>query len=233
MLLKHFISDELRLLTFRAPGQGMREHSGAYLALGLALTWLAGVGRYWDAADAQLWQYLGLGSFAYVFMLAFVLWLLVAPLGPRNWSYRNVLLFVALTAPPALLYAIPVERFLDPATAIAANLAFLAIVAAWRVALLVVFLRRAAGLGGLAIVVAALLPLALIVDGLALMSLEHLVYQAMAGVRDPLASEGGAGHLVVSVISALAAAVTPALLGAYIWLARGAQRAQGLRKAAA
>lgn len=224
-MLRQFIRDEYRLLTFRAPGPGIREHSGAYLALGLALTWFAGVGRYWDAPDAQLWQYLGLGSLAYVFMLAFVLWLLVAPLGPRNWSYRNVLLFVTLTAPPALLYAIPVELFADPAAAIAINLAFLAVVAIWRVGLLVVFLNRAAGLGGCAIVVAALLPLALIVDGLALMGLEHLFYQAMAGIRDPLLAGADAAHGVVSVICAMSAALTPALLLLYGWLARKSQPA--------
>ena len=38
--------------------------------------------------------------------LALIIWALLAPLRPRNWSYRNVLLFITLTAPPAVLYAV-------------------------------------------------------------------------------------------------------------------------------
>src|SRR3989304_264982 len=95
-----------------------------------------------------------------------------------------MLLFVALTSPPALLYAIPVELFLAPATAHAINVAFLAIVALWRVPLLFVFLRRGAGAGGVAVLIAGLLPLALIVDGLSLANMGHLVYQTMAGIDD-------------------------------------------------
>jgi len=218
VLLRQFLMDEYRFLTFRAPSVAIREHSGAYLAFGLLLTWAAGVGRYWDSPDALLWQYVGLGSLAYVFLLALVLWALVAPLGPKNWSYRNVLLFISLTAPPALLYALPVEIFFSTPVALALNGLFLAVVAAWRVALLFTFLRRAAGLDGVAIVVAALLPLALIVDGLAVMNLEHVVYQSMIGMRNP---DGTADdeNTVVQFICALAAALTPALLACYGWMA--------------
>lgn len=219
MLLKQFLLDEYRFLTFRAPSAAIREHTGAYLAFGLLLTWAAGVGRYWDSPDALLWQYLGLGSLAYVFLLAFVLWLLVAPLGPKNWSYRNVLLFISLTAPPALLYAIPVEMFFSSSIALTLNGSFLAVVALWRVALLFTFLRRAAGLDGVVIAAAALLPLALIVDGLAFMNLEYLVYQTMVGMRDPDGTVDGSGHAVVQFICMLAAALTPALLACYGWIA--------------
>ena len=71
--------------------------------------------------------------------------LIVAPLRPRNWSFVGVLIFVTLTSLPALLYAIPVEKFMSLETAQTANVIFLAIVASWRVALLIVFLKRAAG----------------------------------------------------------------------------------------
>ena len=219
MLLKQFLMDEYRFLTFRAPSAAIREHSGAYLAFGLLLTWAAGVGRYWDSPDAALWQYLGLGSLAYVFLLAFVLWTLVAPLGPKNWSYRNVLLFVALTAPPALLYAVPAEQFVAPSTALAINSMFLAIVAVWRVSLLFVFLKRVAVLSGFTIVIAALLPLALIVDGLAVMNLGNLVYQTMVGMRDPDGTVDGSGQTVVQFICTLAAVLTPPLLACYAWIA--------------
>ena len=220
MLLKTFLKDEYRLLTFRAPSTSIREHPRAYLAFGLVLTWAAGVGRYWDSTEAMLWQHLGLGSLAYVFVLALVLWLLVAPLGPKNWTYRNVLLFVALTSPPALLYAVPVEMWVSPSTALAINSGFLAIVAAWRVALLVAFLKRAAGLRGSTILVATLLPLALIVDSLAFLSLEHVVYETMAGDRDPDGSGGEVTHTVVQFICVLCALMTPVLLARYGWIVR-------------
>jgi hypothetical protein len=226
VLLKQFLLDEYRFLTLRAPSAAVREHSGAYLAFGLLLTWLAGVGRYWDSPDALPWQYAGLSSLIYVFLLALVIWTIVLPLGPRNWSYRNVLLFVSLTAPPALLYAIPVEIFFSSAVALALNGAFLAVVAVWRVALLFTFLRRVAGLDGVVIVVAALLPLALIVDGLALMNLEHLVYQTMIGTRDTDGTADDSGRAVVQFTCTLAAVLTPALLACYCWLAYAGKSAR-------
>jgi hypothetical protein len=221
MLLKTLLNDEFRLHTFRTPSAGIREHPGAYLALGLALTWAAGVGRYWDSTEAMLWQHLGLGSLVYVFLLALVLWLLVAPLRPRTWSYRNILLFITLTSPPALLYAIPVEIFVSSSTALTINAVFLAVVALWRVALLFVFLNRVAGLGGVTIVVAALLPLALIVDGLTFLNLEHLVYETMVGLRDPEGVQAQAADSVVQAISTLSVLVTPVLLALYARITGG------------
>lgn len=221
MLLKTILKDEFRLLTFRTPSAGIREHPGAYLAFGLVLTWATGVGRYWDSAEAMLWQHLGLGSLVYVFLLALVLWLLVAPLRPRNWSYRNILLFITLTSPPALFYAIPVEIFVSSSTALTINAVFLAVVAFWRVALLFVFLNRVAGLGGFTIVVAALLPLALIVDGLTFLNLEHLVYETMVGLRDPEGVQPKAAFTIVQAISTLSVLVTPVLLALYAWIAGG------------
>ena len=217
MLLKQFLLDEFRFLTFRAPSTAIRESGGAYLALGLFMTWLAGVGRYWDSPNALPWQYVGLSSLAYVFLLALVIWAVVRPLGARNWSYKNVLLFITLTAPPALLYAIPVEAFLASPTAHAVNSVFLALVAVWRVALLFVFLKRVAGLSGFRIILAALLPLALIVDGIALMDLEHVVYQNMVGLHDPVGQTNGTGRDVAHAICMIAAALTPALLAGYVW----------------
>ena len=228
MLLKQFLMDEYRFLTFRAPSGAIREHPGAYLAFGLLLTWAAGVGRYWDSPDAFYWQYLGFASLAYVFLLALVLWSLVAPLGPRNWSYRNVLLFLALTAPPALLYAVPVERFLELATAHAVNSAFLAVVATWRVALLFVFLKSVAGLTGFTIVIAALLPLALVIDGIALMGFQQVVYQNMVGAHDP-EGQTGTGRDIVDLVCMLAMVLTPVLGACYAWMVSTRTSAHPLR----
>jgi hypothetical protein len=229
MLLKTFLKDEFQLLTFRAPSAGIREHASAYLAFGLVLTWAAGVGRYWDSAEATLLQHLGLGSLGYVFVFALVLWILVAPLGPKNWTYRNILLFVALTSPPALLYAVPVEMWVSPSTALAINSGFLAIVAAWRVALLAVFLQRAAGLRGPTILVATLLPLALIVDGLAFLNLEHLVYETMAGLRGAAGLSSAAEYGIVRFICTVSVLITPVLLACYVRIAHAIQTKRKLR----
>lgn len=218
-LFARILADQFRLLTFRSPSPSIREHWQAYLAFGLLCTWLAGIGRYWDNPKAHLWQHLGLGSIAYVFSLALVLWVLLLPLRPRNWSYRNVLLFVTLTALPALLYAIPVEKFMSMRSAQAANAWFLAVVASWRVALLVVFLRRVAGLGGMTIVVAALVPLVIIVIALTALNLEHVIFNIMAGIREQDVSGNDSAYMVVLTLSMFSIMAAPFLLAAYAWLA--------------
>src|SRR5262245_65218512 len=115
------LADQRDLLLFRSFRSDLENHWQAYLAWGLFTTWLVGVGRYWDHPSAALWQYLGLGSLAYVFILALVLWAIALPLRPANWSYRGVLIFVTLTSLPALLYAIPVEMVLPLHAAQTAN----------------------------------------------------------------------------------------------------------------
>jgi hypothetical protein len=219
------VSDALRVLTFRRPTPAIGSHWKAYLAFGLLFTWLAGVGRYWDNPRAQLWQHLGLGSVAYVFCLALVLWLLLLPLRPRLWSYKNVLVFVTLTAPPAILYAIPVEQFMPLAAAQSANAWFLAIVAIWRVALLVWFLRQFAGLPAVSVVVAALLPLTLIVITLSALNLEHVVFALMAGIQPEQRSGNDLSYGIVTMLALFSVLAAPVLLAAYAWLVYRARRA--------
>ena len=215
-MLKKIVADELRLLTFRTPSHAVATNWKVYLAFGLFFTWLAGVGRYWDNPRAELWQLAGLGSVAYVFVLAVILWLLLAPLRPKNWSYRNVLTFVTLTAPPAVLYAIPVERFMSSAHAAEANAWFLAIVAAWRVGLLGVFLRRVARLPWLQLIVATLLPLAIIVVSLAILNLEHVLFDLMAGIRDENKTANDMAYIIVFYLAYLSFISAPILGIAYV-----------------
>ena len=212
------LRDVGRLLTFQRMGPGVRTHANAYLGFGLAMTWLADIGRYRDNPRAELWQLAGLGSVAYVFSLALLLWLLILPLRARRWTYRNVLLFVCLTSPPALLYAIPVERFMSGEAALAANAWFLGIVASWRVALLLVFLKRDAGLKAWEAIVACLLPLALIVVSLALLNLEHVVFNLMSGIRAEDQSANDAAYMIVVVLSYFSFLASPLLVIAYLWV---------------
>lgn len=163
-----------------------------------------------------MWQYLGLGSVAYIFVLALILWLIILPLKPNNWSYKNVLLFVSLIAPPAVLYAIPVERFFSLETAQLANVWFLAVVATWRVALLFKYLRDVAGLSGFSVVVAALLPLTLIVVTLTVLNLEHVVFNIMAGLAEDEKSANDAAYSILVMITFFSALASPVLLLMYI-----------------
>jgi hypothetical protein len=213
-MITTILADEFRFLTFRRLSPAIHTHWRAYLAFGLFFTWLAGVGRYWDNPRAELWQHLGLGSIVYVFVLA----LMLAPLRPRNWTYQTVLLFVTLTAPPAVLYAIPVEKFVSPDAARTLNAWFLAIVAAWRVGLYTVFLRRVAALAPIAVFVATLLPLVIIVVALAVLNLEHVVFDLMGGMRDESRSPNDAAYSVVIILSFFSIYSAPFLLIGYVAL---------------
>ena len=122
------------------------------------------------------------------------------------------------TAPPAVLYAIPVEKFMSMANARTANVWFLALIAAWRVALLVVFLKRTAGLSPVATAVATLLPISAIVVALSLLNLEHVVFNFMAGFRDQTASGNDSAYVFVVMLSLFAFVAAPVLGIIYVVL---------------
>ena len=214
-MIKTLLREEFRLLTFRPVSSAVPAHWRAFLIFGLFFTWLAGIGRYWDNPRAHLWQTLGVGSLGYVFVLAFVIWAMLIALRPKNWSYLNVLLFVTLTSPPAVLYAIPVERFMTAEAAVSANVWFLAIVATWRVALYAVFLRRTAGLSVAGVIVGTLLPMAIIIVTLTILNLEHVVFNLMGGTRQDQRSVNDGAYQVVVGLSMLSISLAPILAIAY------------------
>ena len=151
-------------------------------------------------------------------MLAFVLLVLIVPLRPPRWHYRDILLFLTMTSLPAWIHAIPVEMMMPMPQAQSVNAWFLAIVATWRVILLVLFLKRAAGLSGLAILVATMLPLALIVTCLAMLNLEHVVFNIMAG-NGPVARSGNDGaYSIVMLLTMFSFVAAPFLLAGYLIL---------------
>jgi hypothetical protein len=178
------LSTAFRVLTFRARTSDYEGLDGRHLVFGLACAWLAGIGRYWDNPRVEGVQKLGLGSVAYVLALSLLLFVLVRPLRPDRWTYRRTAAFVALTAPPALIYAVPVERLYPLDRARAINVAFLLVVASWRVALYGHFLRRSARLRWASLLAALLAPLTIIVVALVLLNLERAVFDLMAGIRD-------------------------------------------------
>jgi hypothetical protein len=96
-----------------------------------------------------------------------------------------------------LLYAIPVERIVDLATAQTINAWFLGIVATWRVALLLRYLTTVAQLPWFLVLVVSVLLLSGIVVALTLLNLEHVVFDIMAGIRKADASPNDLAYLIV------------------------------------
>ncbi|MBK8465585.1 MAG: hypothetical protein IPL32_07110 [Chloracidobacterium sp.] len=173
-----------KLLTFQLSKEEYEQLGLRHLVFGLACTLVVGIGRWWDDPGANLLQHLGLGSVIYIFVLTGILLFIAAPLNPENWTYKPVLTFVSLTSPPALLYAIPVERFADLSIARSLNVWFLAIVATWRLALLLFYFKQAAGLSIFASIVVTLLPVIAIVTTLTALNLERAVFDIMGGLRE-------------------------------------------------
>ncbi|MBI2931754.1 MAG: hypothetical protein HYY16_08885 [Planctomycetes bacterium] len=171
-----------RVLFFMARREELLALDRRHLIFGMVMTWLAGIGRYWDHPQPHLAQQLGLGSVIYVVVLSAGLWKILSYLRPYDWSITRLLTFVTLTSPPAILYAIPVERFMAIETARSVNMTFLAVVATWRVALLFFYLRRLAQLDIWSTIVGTLLPLTLIVTALTLMNVQQAVFDLMGGL---------------------------------------------------
>ncbi len=215
---KSVLSTAARLLTFRLSRQEFLDLGRSHFIFGLAATWIVGIGRYWDDPGAKLVQHLGLGSVIYIFVLSMFLWLVVWPLRPKRWSYRKVLIFVSLASPPAILYAIPVERFLSLEAARSVNAWFLAVVATWRVALLIFFLRRYAQLGVFQIIVAACLPLTLIVTMLSALNLERAVFDIMGGFREDGGTANDKAYAVLFTLTYVSVLLFVPLVLCYVGL---------------
>lgn len=210
------LKTEMKFLTFQRITPDMKNLANYYLWFGILTAWIVGMGRYWDNPRADLWQYLGLGSVAYIFILALILWLLIMPLKPENWSYKSVLIFVGMTSLPGILYAIPVERFFTMETASLLNVIFLGFVASWRVVLLFLYMMRSAKLSGLSVIVACVLPLTIIVSVLAVLNLEHVVFRIMAGIAEDERSANDLAYTILLLITYFSYLASPVLLLTYI-----------------
>lgn len=212
------LSTEARLLTFRMSRQNFLDLGRGHFLFGLVSTLIVGMGRYWDDPGAKLAQHLGLGSVIYIFVLSLFVWSVIWPLKPKEWSYAKVLTFVSLTSAPAILYAIPVERFFSLETARSVNAWFLAVVAAWRVALLILFLRKYAQLGAFQIIVAACLPLSIIVTTLTALNLERAVFDIMGGLREGRGTPNDNAYRVLLTLTYLSVILFVPLLLCYVGL---------------
>jgi hypothetical protein len=208
-----------RVLTFLATADEIRAMGSRHLAFGLIATWIVGIGRYWDSPDAVFLQRLGMGSIIYVFVLSFLLYLVLKPLRLEFLKYENVLTYVTLTAPPAILYAIPVERFMGMDAAMVTNMWFLGVVATWRVLLYVVYVARVAKIGFFGSVVVTLLPVTFIITGLTILNLNRAVFDIMRGLHGAQTAHDQAYAIMVglSLMSVLAFIPLVILYGALIY----------------
>lgn len=128
----------------RAAILALAAHPWAWL-VGLMFVLSAGFAREYDGEDLwhEPWHLLLplVASLSASFLLYCILYgfsALTRKDGPSFLAgYRSFLGLFWLTAPLAWLYAVPYERFLDPLDATLANLGTLAVVATWRVALMV------------------------------------------------------------------------------------------------
>ncbi len=202
-----------RLLTFKLNRDEMLQFDKKHFIAGLTGTWIVGMGRYWDDEGASLLQLLGLGSVIYIFILAAFIWLIIKPFFVENWSYFTIVTFIGLTSFPAILYAIPVEKFVTIRTANTMNVWFLAIVAVWRLLLLNYFLKRFTKLSYGNILTVTLMPICLIISVLTALNLHRIVFNIMGGVRNPSPHEGA--YFILMLLTGISAILTIPLLLAY------------------
>lgn len=212
---------QLRILTLRFSSEDLAGLGTRHLVYGLLVTWAVGIGRYWDHPDPYLVQSLGAGSLVLMGALGLLLYSILWPLRPRDWSLFQLYVFLSLTALPAILYAIPVERFLEIRTAQQVNVGFLAIVAVWRVAMLGRYLAKRTDLSGWILATALLLPLVLILVALTALNLEKAVFTVMAGAREPVPTPGDRAYLYIVLLTGASFVIAPLLVAAYglaVWL---------------
>jgi hypothetical protein len=207
----------LRLIFFRIDKSDFLNFNGRDLQIGLLVTWIAGMGRYWDDPNASALQHIGVGSFLYVFALALFIWVLLLPWKIENWNYWNLLTFISFTSLPAILYATPVEKFFDIPTSSTINAYFLLIVALWRVALLAFYLVRLARLSIFQTVIATFLPLTVIVTSLTFLNLSRGVIQIMGGFREPTSNDSV--YLILTYLTVLSFYIVIPFFGCYLFIA--------------
>jgi hypothetical protein len=185
----HQLSIIPKILFFRFSKEDIHSLNRTHFIIGLIGTWLAGIGRYWDHPNAEPLQYAGLGSVIYIFILALLIYIIVLPYKLQGWNYFRVLTFISLTSFPAILYAIPVEKFMAINTAASVNAWFLLIVALWRLSLLFRFLKVYDKLEMWNVWVIALFPMCFLITALTVLNLEKVVFNIMGGLRDTTGRE--------------------------------------------
>ena len=222
--MKLALNHLLKVLSFRSKREDMLTWGWAELTLGIVCTIIVGAGRWWDdTRDLPLYVHFGIGSVAYVLVLGSVLWVLIRTLADEPPSFVRVLTFVCFVSPPAMLYAVPVEQWMDMASAQSLNLQFLAVVAAYRVALLVHFCRVSVLFDWTKTIVTTFLPISIAIFFVAQLNVTGVIIDFMGGVRGGEPNRKAEMETFVMLLSCLSWIVTPILTLMFLslWLQRG------------
>lgn len=220
-MLREVLQDTKDVLFFRLTTDRFEKFGWPQFFTAIVLTWIVGVGRHWDDAKAEPIQKSGVGSIAYVLALSLVVWALAWPFREMvRWTYQRVVAYIGMVSPPALLYAIPVERFMSLEAAQRTNFWFLAIVALWRVLLLVRLHGKVLGLEAKMTAVVTMLPLSSIVATLAVNNLGNNMMDIMSGQRgEVVKTVQDKANEFVTLLGCFSFLVGPATLLAYVvWL---------------
>lgn len=182
--------------------------SATSLALGIVGVVIAGIGRWWDDPEASLLQQYGVGSVVYSLLLALVVLASISPFNPKI-PYRAVLGMVCFTSLPALLYAIPVEKFMTATNATIYNAAALGIVATYRVSLLAWFHAKVVQIRWWQNVLAILFTISFIGAGVFIFGYAPKILETMGGMRydDPVRNQVAKLGEGLSFFSLLAAPI--------------------------
>jgi hypothetical protein len=209
--MSRLFADARDVLLLRITAERIGAFSWQHLLLGLALTALVGAGRWYDDVRAIPLQQAGVGSVVYVFILSALLWSVSKPLAKNirfNWTYLKVLTYVTLTAPPAILYAFPIEIYGDDRLHLIYNTSALFIVSVWRVAMIVRFFIVGAEMTKVEAGVTTATVASGIITVLGFFGVIKAVAQSMGGYRNEgeafaagLAGFGFLGGVVVGIVS--------------------------------
>jgi len=80
------------------------------------------------------------------------------------------------------------------------------------------FLKRAAGLSVLKIIVGTLLPITLIITALSALNLEHVAFNIMAGIEPTDVSGNDDAYAIVFLLSIFSVLGFPVIFLVYLWL---------------
>lgn len=208
-----------KALTFQLRWEDISRFNWRCLVLGLALTWLAGMGRHWDDTSAlHIAHRMGAGSLVYAFFLSLFLWLIVLPLRRKELRFLHMFTLVTFTGPLAFVYAIPIEWWTQPDQAALFNAGALAFVATYRVAMLWFFLWRGTQLPAFIATVVVSLPLCIILTVLGVLTVLESIAISMGGIRAGAPTIQDQIDTVISNIAALSFIALPVLFIIYIVL---------------
>ena len=199
--------------------------SRASLWLGAMFVAAAALAREYDRRDllAQGWHLLlpFAASIALSFVQFALFYVLRAPAAATRWwpAYRAFLACFWMTAPLALFYAIPYERFLTERGAVDANVLTLLCVSAWRGYVICRVLQVLAGVGFFHAFALTLL-LGDVAVQQALVLIPTPIFDVMAGLAQTPAIRAVAGYVFLTRLFGMAALLLLVPIGVMLFATR-------------